>query len=241
MIEGVLTLAERPVRSIMTPSTEVVWLDLDGDQQTLRSRVLETSHTAYPVCRGALDNLVGVALSRDLVRDLMETGGIDLATVEQKPLVVPDSTSVLQVIEQIRHSAVQIAIVIDEFGAIEGVVTPTDILEAIVGELPDQHEEALDPRDQPDGSWLVDAAVDIRRLSQMLGVDLVDEEDRFATLAGYLLERIGRLPQPGERIDVDGLSFEVLSVGARRIEQVRITRAADGVKAEDASAVAASA
>ncbi|MGZ8360860.1 MAG: transporter associated domain-containing protein [Allosphingosinicella sp.] len=147
----------------------------------------------------------------------------------------------LQVIEQIRHSAVQIAIVIDEFGAIEGVVTPTDILEAIVGELPDQHEEALDPRDQPDGSWLVDAAVDIRRLSQVLGVDLVDEEDRFATLAGYLLERIGRLPQPGERIDVDGLSFEVLSVGARRIEQVRITRAADGVKAEDASAVAASA
>jgi CBS domain containing-hemolysin-like protein len=241
MIEGVLTLAERPVRSIMTPSTEVVWLDLDGDQQTLRSRVLETSHTAYPVCRGALDNLVGVALSRDLVRDLMETGGIDLATVEQKPLVVPDSTSVLQVIEQIRHSAVQIAIVIDEFGAIEGVVTPTDILEAIVGELPDQHEEALDPRDQPDGSWLVDAAVDIRRLSQVLGVDLVDEEDRFATLAGYLLERIGRLPQPGERIDVDGLSFEVLSVGARRIEQVRITRAADGVKAEDASAAAASA
>jgi CBS domain containing-hemolysin-like protein len=224
MIEGVLTLAERPVRSIMTPSTEVVWFDLEADQETVRRQLMAAGHTAYPICRGALDNLAGVALPRDLVRDLLDKGQIDLSAIEQKPLVVPDNTSVLCAVEQIRQSTVQMAIVTDEFGAIEGVVTPTDILEAIVGELPDSREEALDPKEQPDGSLLVDAAIDIRRLSQVLNLDLVDESKRYATLAGYLLDKAGRLPQAGDRIEADGLSFAIQSVDARRIDHVRITR-----------------
>jgi CBS domain containing-hemolysin-like protein len=225
MIESVLTLAERPVRSVMTPSTEVIWLDLDGDQEELRREILGSGHTAYPVCRGSLDDLVGVALSRDLVRDLLEKGRIELASIEQKPLVVHDAMSVLRVVEQIRTAPTQMAIVTDEFGAVEGVVTPTDILEAIVGELPNNGEETLDPKEQPDGSLVVDAAIDIRRLSQVLGIDLVDEADRYATLAGYLLVRWGQLPQDGEKIEgADGaLCFEILETEGRRIGKVRIT------------------
>ena len=226
MIAAVLALADRPIRSIMTPSTEVVWLDLDDDHETLRRRVLETGHTAYPVCRGGLDHLVGIALSRNLVRGLFQKGEIDLSTIDSQPLIIPDGTSVLRALEQIRKSPVQIAIVADEFGAIEGVVTPTDILEAIVGELADAREESLDVRPQPDGSFLVDAAIDIRRLSQELDVDLTDERERFATLAGYLLENAGRFLQPGERLVADGLEFEILSLDGRRIGEVRIQRTA---------------
>jgi CBS domain containing-hemolysin-like protein len=202
---------------------------------------METGHTAYPVCRGTLDDLVGVALSRDLVRDLLEKGHIELSTIEQKPLIVPDGTSVLRAVEQIRHSAVQLAIITDEFGAIEGVVTPTDVLETIVGELPDHREEALDPKEEPDGSLLVDAAIHIRRLSQVLGVDLVDKGERYATLAGYLLSKVGHLPQAGEPIEADDLGFEILSVNARRIEQVRITRKMQGLDQGDAITAAAAA
>ncbi|MGB8527788.1 MAG: TerC family protein [Rhodoplanes sp.] len=234
MIEGVLALAERPVRSIMTPSTEVVWLDLDDDQEALRRRILETGHSAYPVCRGMLDDLVGVARSRDLVRDLLEKGSIDLATIEQRPLIMPDGTTVLRVVEEIRRTPVQIAIVTDEFGAIEGVVTPTDILEAIVGELPDQREEPLETKKNANGSHIVDAAIDIRRLSSILEIDLVDESERYATLAGYLLDRTGKLPLAGERIEADGLSFEIVSVEGRRIGQVRITRRAESPETDDA-------
>ncbi|MGA0595185.1 TerC family protein [Enterovirga sp. CN4-39] len=225
MIRGVLALAERPVRSIMTPSTEVVWLDLDGDQEELRRQIMASGHTAYPVCRGSLDGLVGVALTRELIRDLLSTGQINLSSVQQAPLVVPDSTSVLRVVDQLRSTTGQIAIVTDEFGAIEGVVTPTDILEAIVGELPDGREEALEPKEQSDGTLVVDAAIDVRRISEMLGIDLVDEGDRYATLAGYLLHRIGHLPRTGEVIDGDrSVRFEVLETDGRRIGRVRVYR-----------------
>jgi CBS domain containing-hemolysin-like protein len=224
MIEGVLALAERPVRSIMTPSTEVTWLDLDGDQDELRREILGSGHTAYPVCRGSLDKLVGVALTRDLVRDLLGTGEIDLASVEQQPLLVHDGMSVLTVVEQIRRAPVQMAIVIDEFGAVEGVVTPTDILEAIVGELPDRGEDRLDPKEQPDGSLLVDAAIDIRRASQALGIDLVDETERYATLAGCLLHRAGRFLLAGDTVEIEGHRFEVVATEGRRVTTVRITR-----------------
>jgi len=226
MIAGVLTLAERPVRSIMTPSTEVTWLDLDGDQQELRGVIMSSGHTAYPVCRGGLDELVGVALTRDLVRDLLEKGRIDLSSVERQPLIVHDGMRVLHVVEQIRKASIQMAVVTDEFGAIEGVVTPTDILEVIVGELPDRGEPLLEPKPQPDGSLLVDAAVDVHSLSQSLGVDLVDEADRYATLAGFLLYQVGHLPDVGAVIEAEGYRFEVVENEGRRIGTVRIEKRA---------------
>lgn len=224
IIQSVLTLAERPVRSIMTRSPRLTWLDLDGDQDELRREILNSGHTAYPVCRGSLGNLVGVVLTRDLVRTLLETGTVDLTTVEQKPLIVHEAMSVLQVVTRMKTAPVQMAVITDEFGAIVGVVTPTDILEAIVGEMPDDGIGTLEPEPQADGSLLVNAAIDIRRLSQMLDVDLVDPTDRYATLAGYLLHQSGNLPGVGETIQQAGLRFEVVELDGRRIAKVAITR-----------------
>lgn len=224
MMKGVLELADRPVRSVMTPSNKVVWLDIDTPEAEIRRQILQTHHTRYPVCRGSLDNVVGVALARDLVCDLLSKGRIDLAAVDNKPLIVPENMRALDVIDRLRASPVQLALVADEFGTIEGLVTPTDVLEAIVGDLPVMGHDVLDPKEQPDGSWLVDAAIDIRRLSHLLGADLVDGAERYVTLAGYLLWKFGHLPDKGQTITIDNLRFEVVDTDGRRIGTVRITR-----------------
>ena len=134
MMQGVLSFADRSVDSLMSPCSEVVWLEIDEPAEKLRNRILETGHAAYPVCRGGgLDHIVGVARAPDLVRDLLEHGRIELKTLERRPLILKETESALRAIEQIRHASVQIAIVQNESGAVSGVVSATDILRAIVG------------------------------------------------------------------------------------------------------------
>ena len=152
MIKGVLGLADRPVRSIMTPSTEVVWLDLDGDAEELRRRILQSAYPAYPVCRGGPERLAGVATAPELIRDLLEKGRINLESLDRTPLVVNGSMSVLDVVERIRSARIPMAIVADESGTVEGHFTPTDILEAIVGETGDDGEEKPAGNERKDGA-----------------------------------------------------------------------------------------
>jgi predicted tellurium resistance membrane protein TerC len=152
MIKGVLGLADRPVRSIMTPSTEVVWLDLDGDAEELRRKILQSAYPAYPVCRGGPERLAGVATAPELVRDLLEKGRIDLESLDRTPLVVDGSMSVLDVVERIRSARIPMAIVADESGTVEGLFTPTDILDAIIGETGDDGEEKPAENERKDGA-----------------------------------------------------------------------------------------
>ena len=152
MIKGVLGLADRPVRSIMTPSTEVVWLDLDGDAEELRRKILQSAYPAYPVCRGGPERLAGVATAPELIRDLLEKGRINLESLDRTPLVVDGSMSVLDVVERIRSARIPMAIVADESGTVEGHFTPTDILEAIVGETGDGGEEKPAGNERKDGA-----------------------------------------------------------------------------------------
>jgi CBS domain containing-hemolysin-like protein len=225
MIQGVLGLAERPVTSIMTPRTEIDWLDVDDDEATLRRRILELGHSRFLIARGDPDDLVGVAFAKDLLRDLIEEGQIRLDRSLRQPLVVHESVSVLRLMEQLRRSPLQMAVIVDEYGSLEGIATPTDILEAIAGDFPDEHEEALVAERAEDGSWLVDGWIDIRRASALLDVDLEDETDRYSTLAGYILWQLGHLPEAGERVLAGGLEFEVISMSGRAIDKVRVRRA----------------
>ena len=126
-------MAERPVRSIMTPWADVIWLEVDDEAEALSRKILQAGHAAYPVCRNGLGNLLGVARAPDLVCDLLENGRINLATLDRKPLTFPEDGSVLQMVEQFRAAAVPMAIVNDGSGAIKGVVTSTDLLETILG------------------------------------------------------------------------------------------------------------
>jgi len=222
MIKGVLTLADRPVVSIMTPRTEIEWLDVDADQETLKAKILDLGHSRFLLARGSLDAFIGVALAKDLLRDLLNDGRIDLSRSLRDPLVVHESVSALRVIEQLRKSPLQLAVIVDEYGALEGIATPTDVLEAIAGEFPDDEDDMLVAEQADDGSWLVDGWIDIRRASSLLEVDLVDETDRYSTLAGYILWRLGHLPVAGEKVTAGDLEFEVVAMAERNIGKVRI-------------------
>ena len=226
MIEGVLALADRPVTSIMTPRTAVEWLDADADQEALKTKILDLGHSRFLLARGSLDNLLGIAFAKDLLRDLLHDGRIDLSRSLHQPLVVHESVSALRIIEQLRKSPLQMAVVVNEFGSLEGIATPTDVLEAIAGEFPDDEDDMLSAEQGEDGSWLVDGWIDIRRASSLLEADLVDEADRYSTLAGYILWRLGHLPEAGERVAAGELEFEVVSMAERNIEKVRVRKLA---------------
>ncbi|ABC23667.1 TerC family protein [Rhodospirillum rubrum] len=222
MIHGVLTLAERPVKSIMTPRPDIDWLDLDSPKDELRAEILSMGHSRFLLAHGSLDQFIGVALARDLMRDLMEEGQINLERSVRQPLVVHESVKVLRLMEQLRQSPLQVAVVLDEYGSLEGIATPTDILEAIAGEFPDEDEDYVTVERGEDGSWLVEGWLDIRRISNIIGVDLVDEADRYSTLAGYILWQLGHLPTEGERVIKGDLVVEVVSMQGRSIDKVRL-------------------
>jgi CBS domain containing-hemolysin-like protein len=223
MVSGVLSLSQRSIRSIMTTRSDLTWVDLNASAATVRQQILETPHSFFPVCRGQLDDIVGVARAKDLIVDLSLHGKIDLASLRQ-PIVMPDSVGVLKVMETLKRSHGQLVLIADEYGTIQGLVTPVDILEAIAGEFPDEDEQPV-IQALGDDQWKVDGTADLLYLQQMLHSDaLVSDGDDYTSLAGFLLERFNTLPQAGEKIEVDGLQFEVLEVLERRIATVLVTR-----------------
>lgn len=223
MIRGVLNLGDRPVHSIMSPRNEIEWLDLDQDEQTLRDAIRRLNHGRVVLARGRVDDFVGVAVTKELLNRVIDGGAIDWSRAALQPVIVHESTDVLKVIEQLRLSPVQMAMVVDEHGSLEGIATPTDVLEAIAGEFPDMDENAAVVERNEDGSWLVDGFVDIRRISGVLERDLTDGANRYSTLGGYILARLGHLPVPGEILDADDMLFEVLTLDKRSIGKVRIS------------------
>ena len=226
MIQGVMTLGERTVRSIMTPRPDVVWLDVDAPEEETRRVILTSGRSRFPIGRRGLDELLGVALAKDVMRDLIEKGRIDLERSARPPVLAPETLNVLRLMEPLRRAPVQLVVVVDEFGSLEGVVTPTDIFEAIAGEFHDEGDEDTLFRALPDGGWQVDGQIDIRRLGQALDLDLTGDDGDYTTLAGFLLWRLGRLPEAGDRIAAAGFVFTILSMKARRVETVEIRPAA---------------
>lgn len=221
MIHGVLTLAERPVKSIMTPRPDLEWLDLN-DEDDIKQKMLSFNHSRMLVARGNLDNLEGVAPTHQVLNQYLETGEFAIEASLRQPLVVHENLKVLTLMEQLRHSPMQIAVVLNEYGSIEGIATPIDILEAIAGEFPDEDENNNPTDVLEDGIWLVEGSHDIRHISLLLNKDLVDENEEYSTLSGYLMWHLGRLPQDGESIEADGFRFDILTMDGHKIDKVRI-------------------
>jgi CBS domain containing-hemolysin-like protein len=221
MVQGVLDLSQRPVRSIMTPRTAIVWIDPTEDPAALRMEARESPHHWIAVAHGDLDALVGMASSRDLLASLIEHDRIDLDTVVRKPVTVLESLSVLRLIDEFRRAPLQVAIVVDEYGSVLGMATPADVLEVIAGEFPDDAQGDPAAVSEEDGSWLLDASLDLRRVEHLLGRSL-PADDGFSTLAGYVLQQLGRLPVAGDTFTSDGLRFEVVSMDGARIQRLRV-------------------
>lgn len=234
MIEGIMRIAELPVRSIMTPRVDVVWLDLADPAATVHEEIAAGGHTRYPVCRGALDEVVGVLHLRRLVGRAVPDSGPDLAELADPPLMIPEGTLVIRAIELFRQAPVHMGIVLDEYGAVEGVITPADILGAIAGDLPEGRvDDVAEATRREDGSWLVDGRMEIHRVERLLGVAGMGRDAEYATLAGFVLWQLRRMPRVGEGFVWHHLRFEVVDLDGRRIDKVLVAGQAAAVAAPD--------
>ncbi|MFT0858662.1 TerC family protein [Ancylobacter sp. G4_0304] len=224
MIERVLTLAERSVRSIMVPRVDAVWLDIEDDPKTILEEIRASGRSRFPVCRGDLDDVLGVVHAKDLLAQYQASGAVDLEKALRRPLYVTETLPALRLLEQFKTSNVHMAIVVDEHGTFEGLVTPTDILTAIAGDLPElAGEEAPYAERREDGSWRLDGRMPVGEVERTLGVEGLRGGD-YETLAGFVLSELGHLPDPGEGLDWQGWRFEVLDLDGHRIDHITATK-----------------
>jgi putative hemolysin len=225
MIEGVLRLPDRTVRSIMTPRGDVVWFDAADSRETVWNVVRTSGHSRYPVCRGQLDELLGIVMTGELAEWLGNPQSGELDTRLQTPLIVHESTRILRLLELFRESKMHFAAIVDEHGSIEGVVTPSDILTAIAGELPEAaNEETAEVVVRDDSSWLVDGSMSIDDVERLLGAGSMRSGDDYTTLAGFVLAQLGHLPVTGENFRWRGHRFEVVDLDGRRIDKLLARR-----------------
>jgi putative hemolysin len=226
MVEGVFRLGEQRVGALMTPRPDVDWLDLDEPADILHDQILNSHRTRFPVAQGDLDNVLGILRTKDLLAQGFRCEPTDLRKVLRTALFIPESAGALQALEQFKADRVQFAIVTDEFGGVAGVITSTDILEAIVGELPARGEpDEPEAVRREDGSWLMEGALSIEEMQDHLELDKLPEEEEgtFQTVGGFVMTRLGEVPQPGDHFDWGGFRFEVVDMDGRRVDKVLVT------------------
>ena len=224
MIAGVLRLGDRTVRGLLTPRTEVEWLDLDDDEATLRAELLTTSHSRLPVMKGDPDDIRGVVHVRDLFRALAAGHPLNVASHLRDAPVVPDTLDALDVLKLLRDADVPMALVHDEYGHFEGLVTPADALDAIAGAFRSDDEEG-DPDSvlRDDGSWLIAGAMPFDEMAEILALK-PPESRSYETVAGFMLDLFQHLPATGEHTVTQGWRFEVVDLDGRRIDKVLASR-----------------
>jgi putative hemolysin len=223
MIDGVLRLADRTVRTIMTPRPDVVWLDVGDSQEVVINEIRTSGHSRFPVCRGELDEVVGILHNKDLLELAFQGKPIDLAGAAAKPLVVHDGTPILKLLDMMKRSGLHMAIVVDEYGSVEGLVTITDILETIAGDLPEPGEdEEIDAIQRDDGSWLVNGSMPVDEFEHVVGLRGLKEIGDYHTIAGFVLHGVGHVPNAGESFEHQGVRFEVVDMDGRRIDKILV-------------------
>jgi putative hemolysin len=221
MISSVMRLADRPVRGLMTPRTDVDWLDADADEDEIRTKLVETPHTRLPVAEGSVDAIVGVVQARDMVAVLLEGKPLDLRVLTRMAPVIPDRMDTMDALSVLQAAAVPMALVHDEYGHFEGVVTPADLLAAIAGEFVSDADEGTDPPafEREDGSWLLSGSLSADGMADRLGIQLPAERD-YETTAGFALAQLRHLPETGEAFRFDGWIFEVVDMDGRKIDKL---------------------
>ncbi len=223
MVESIFRFGDRQLRSMMTPRTEIVWLDINDPEETIRETVKQTHHSRFPVCDGALDRVLGIVEAKDLLSSSWSDEPFDLRSVMRAPLFLPETMLALRALERFKQTGIQAALLVDEFGGIEGIVTLIDMMEAIVGDIPTLEEIAEPPIvRREDGSYLVEGYLDVEDLKELLDVDVLPDEGDYQTLGGFLVLLIGRLPKVGDHIDWDKYRFEVVDMDGNRVDKVLI-------------------
>lgn len=230
MIGEVLRLGDRAVRAAMTPRRDVFWISLADPDDALRAEIRACPYARMVVSESdQVDEPIGVIHKKDVLDALLDGGALDLRPLLQTPVFVPDSATVLNAMDALKRTPVHMAFVVDEFGAFQGVVTPTDLLEMIAGDFPEAHDApgASTVEPQEDGSFIVDGRTDVEDLQHALETEF-DADAGYHTAGGLVLDAFGRLPTQGETVDVPGWRVEVIEMDDRRVGKLRFTPAGEG-------------
>jgi putative hemolysin len=227
MIEGVLRLDDRRVSVVMTPRSRVVWLDITDSFEENRHKIAESKHGRFPVAMDDLDDVLGILLAKDLLALDACAAPPDLRELLRPALAVPETIPVLRVLELFKQERTHLAMVIDEYGSVVGMITSDDILDSIVGDIP-SHEEPLAIQ-REDGSWLLDGTLHIDQLKQIFDLDeLPGEEDgTYQTVGGFIVYEVGSIPVSGQHFEWDGIRFEVVDMDGPRVDKVLATQMAE--------------
>ncbi|NJC04995.1 putative hemolysin [Sphingomonas kaistensis] len=233
IISGIVRLADRPVREVMTPRTEVDWIDIDSSPQEIREALADTPHSRLPVAEGSIEAIVGVIQTRDMLDAMLEGRPLDLRALTRKAPVIPDVMDAMDALSVLRSAEVPLALVHDEYGHLDGIVTPGSILAALAGAFASDIEDDDPPLvEREDGSWLISGSATADCLEDRLGINLSVERD-FSTVAGFALAVLKHLPETGEHFDHDGWRFEIVDLDGRKIDKLLVTRKARREKAVD--------
>ena len=226
MVRNVFRLDERQVGSMMIPRTEIAWIDVEAPLTEVLAIISDHPHSRFPVCRGGLDDVIGVLSAQRLLAPLAAGQNPALAELLSPAVFVPETLSGMELLEHFRVSEAQLVFVVDEYGAVQGVITVRDVLEAITGEFSAPSEDNAWAVQRDDGSWLMDGLIPVPELKDRLSMRELPEEDRgrYNTLAGMIMLLLGRLPTTADHVDWDGWRFEVVDLDGKRVDKVLVTR-----------------
>lgn len=225
ILAGVVRLAERPVREVMTPRTEMDWIDIASDEDAIRKAIEDSPHSLLPVAQGSPDTILGVVKVREVLGAMVAGRKVSLKQLMRKAEVVPDQLDAMDALRVLQQSEVAMAMVHDEYGHLEGIVTPVDLLTAIVGEFASDQDEGDTPllTEREDGSLLVSGAFSADALADRLGIEYADDRE-FGTAAGYVLSVLKRVPVEGDHFSDQGWRFEVVDMDGRRIDKLLVSQ-----------------
>lgn len=226
IVESVFRFADRTVDAIMTSRLDIIWLDIEDTFDEIVNKVIGSRHTVFPVAQGGLDEVLGILSVKDLFKAVNQQKPVDIKSLIRQPFYAPESMPALNVLEEVKRSGVPVALVIDEYGGVLGMVTPQDILKAFVGDIPDAgHEPEHQAVQRTDGSWLFDGLLRVDEMKELLDLgELPDEEHLgYQTVGGMLMSTLGMIPIPGQFLEWHGLKFEVVDMDGHRVDKVLVT------------------
>jgi putative hemolysin len=227
IVDQVFRLADRKVGALLLPRNEIVWLDVNDAADRTFEQVIESGHSRFPVADGELDKILGLVLAKDLLAQNLEGRPLDLRSLLRPALFVPESTPALRVVERFKQTHSHLAIVIDEYGGVEGIITSGDILSSLVGDIPDPGEEYIsDAIQREDGSWLIDGMYSIEEFQELFDIPEMPEggEGYYQTVGGFVMASLGQVPKPGDHFEWAGLRMEVVDMDGRRVDKIMVMR-----------------
>lgn len=220
MVEGIFSLGDQRVYSLMTPRTEIVWLDVSDTPEEILEKISNSPYSRFPVRQDSLETIVGIVKSRDLLVASLSNKKINLKELAKPAVYIPETTLASRALEMLKKNDTEMLLVIDEFGGVQGLLTINDILEEIVGDMEGEEPQATQ---RQDGSWLLDGMLEVDEFKEIFNLSSLPHEGEYETLSGFVMASLGRIPQTADHFEWHNLRFEVIDMDGRRVDKVLVT------------------